>query len=180
VTISVNPRTLSAVTVLLVAGVLTLPSAASASLPKKPACSDVSSTLLKSTFGFSFSTHWTSKEHHTATLQRLACTYRSADGDLSIAYSRYPSDTAARARYSSARRSLIRQGNNEPPDAMTQLLPLVKLRGIGDLALRGTDGTVVQFGDGAYFVTIENGFADLNSRTTRKMVALARYVDSHG
>jgi hypothetical protein len=177
---SVNPRSLLAVTLLLVVGVMALPSAASADLPKKPACAAVTATQLKSTFKFSFSSHWTSKEHHTTTLQQLACNYRSAEGDLSIDYYRYSSDKAARAHFSSVRKALIRQGNNGSPDSIVQLLPLIKLRGIGTMALRSTDGTVVEFVNGVDSVTIENGFADLTSRTVREMVAFARYVDLHG
>ncbi len=175
------PRTLSiATTLLLVLGVLAMPFAASADLPKKPACSAVTSTLLKSTFKFSFSTHWTSKEHQTKTLQHLACNYTSAEGDLSIDYNRYSSDKAARAHYNSVRRSLIRQGKNEPPDTITQLLPLIKLHDIGEMAFRSTDGTVVQFVDGVDSVTIENGFADLSHQEVREMVAFAVHIDRHG
>lgn len=166
--------------VLLVAGLLVLPSVASADLPRAPACSNVTSKLLKSTFGFSFSAHPTSRERRTNTLQHLACTYRSAEGDLSIAYNRYSSDAAARAHYASVRKSLIRQGNDSSGMTITQLLPLIKLRGIGDMAFRSTDGTVLEFVDGVDSVTIEHGFADLTRRTTRRMVALAGYVDRHG
>jgi hypothetical protein len=176
----VHPRTLSVASLVLAVGVLALPLTASADLSKKPACSTVTATLLKSTFGYSFSAHPTSKAHQTKTLQHLVCTYRSGQGDLSIEYDRYSSGKAARAHYDSFRKSLIRQGNSDSGMTVTQLLPLVKLRGLGDIAFRSTDGTVVEFVDGADSVTIENGFAELDLRMTRKMVALARYVDGHG
>jgi hypothetical protein len=173
-------RKLSVATLLLVVSVLALPVAASADLPAKPTCSRVTSKLLKSTFRYSFSAHPTAKAHHTKTLQHLGCTYRSPDGDLTIAYNRYESAAAARAHYTSVRRSLIKQGNNDSGMGITQLLPLIKLRGLGDMALRSTDGTVVEFVDGVDSVTLEHGFADLTPRVTREMVALAAYVDHHG
>jgi hypothetical protein len=114
-------------------------------------------------------------------VQHLGCTYRSADGDLTIAYNRYSSGQAALAHYTSVKKELIRQGNNDSSGmTVTELLPLIRLRGIGDKALRSTDGTVVEFVDGVDSVTIEHGFADLNRRTTRGMVALAGYVDHRG
>lgn len=165
----------------LVVGVLVLASAASASLPTKPECSDVTSTVLQSTFSFSFSTHWTSKGHRAKTVDHLGCVYRSADGALSIDYNRYLSAAAARAHYVTVRKSLTRRGNAGASSmSVTQLLPLVELRGVGDVALRSTDGTVIEFVDGVDSVTIEHGFADISPRTTRAMVALAGYVDHHG
>jgi hypothetical protein len=183
VTRPTGPRTLAVISLALAAGVLALPSAASANLPTKPSCSAVARTLLRSTFGYSFPRYPTSKQHHTKTLQRLVCTYHSGrggkDGDLSIEYYRYSSNNAARAHYSSIRKRLIRQGNNQSMDVISQVLPLIKLRGICDMALRTDDGTTVQFVEGVDFVTIDNGFADINSRTISGMVALASYVDRH-
>lgn len=169
------------VAVLLLLTAVVLPSTSSANLPRKPACSAVTATLLKSTFGFSFSSHPSSTSKQGKTVQHLGCTYRSADGDLTIAYNRYSSGQAALAHYTSVKKELIRQGNNDSSGmTVTELLPLIRLRGIGDKALRSTDGTVVEFVDGVDSVTIEHGLADLNRRTTRGMVALAGYVDHRG
>lgn len=173
-------RTFAVASLLLVAGALALPGAVPAKLPKKPACTDVSAALLKRTFGFSFSKHGRSRRHDTRSVRHLACVYRSSAGELSITYDRYPSVAAARAHYVSFRKALIRRGNAEPPDAMTQLLPLVKLPDIGDAAFRSTDGTVVEFVDGVATVTLEHGFAQLTPRVTRAMVSLAEHVDRRG
>lgn len=166
------------VSLLIAAGVLAAPITASADLPKLPACSRVASTLLKSTFGFSFSSRPTAKEQRTKTFDHLRCTYTSRSGDLSVDYYRYTSDNAARAHYVAVKTSLIRQGNNG--SGITQLLPLIKLHGIGDIALRSTDGTVVEFVDGIDCVELEHGFANVTPQTTRGMVALATYIDRHG
>jgi hypothetical protein len=149
--------------------------------PKKPACSDPTAKQLKSMFGFSFSRHPTAKRHQTKAVRHLECTWSSADpGDLTIDYDRYSSVATARAQYRSDRRALIREGKNQPPDIPSQLLPLINVRGIGDLALRSTDGTVIEFVDGIDTVRIENGFADLSYRMTLRMLALARYIGAHG
>jgi len=162
----------------LAIGVLALPLTASANLPKKPACSAVTAKQLKSAFGYSFS-HPTAKAHQTKTMQRLVCTYTSDQGDLSIEYDTLLSNKAARARYAAVQKALIREANNTPVDIPTQLLPLLPVGGLGDTALRSTDGTVVAFVDGVDCVTIENGFAEIDRRMTRKMVAFAHYVDGH-
>lgn len=175
-----NRRVLCLTALLAVLGVLALPAAGLGDLPKKPSCSALTPALLKSSFGFTFSAHAIAKQHRTTTLQHLACTYRSKDGELSIAYNRYTSASAARAHYASVRRSLIKQGNDSSGMGITQLLPLVKLRGLGDMAFRSTDGTVVEFVDGVDSVTLEHGFADVTPRVTREMVALAGYVERHG
>ncbi len=172
-------RAAVSIATLLAAGAMALPSVASADLPRKPACSNVTAQQLKSTFGFSFSSRPSSTERETKTLHHLGCTYRSSEGNLSISYNRYSSSAAARAHFSAVKRSLIRQANNGISDGVTQLLPLVKLRGLGDLALRSTDGTVVEFVDGIDGVTIRNGFADVGPQEVRKMVVFAGYVDEH-
>jgi hypothetical protein len=176
-----RPKIAAALSLLLVVAASALPAAASADLPKRPSCADVSPALLKSTFGFSFSIHAISKEHQSKKLQHLDCDYRGAAGDLSLVYKRYSSDKAARADFSSVRKSLIRRGKAEAADSFVQLLPLSKLRGVGDMAFRSDDGTVLQFVDGVDSVTIENGFPlDTPIRIIRGMVALAKYVDRHG
>lgn len=172
--------TLFVSTLSLAVAVLALPGSASADLPRKPACSQVTAKLLKSTFGSTFAERPTATEHRTGTVDHLRCIYSSLDGDLEIDYFRYSSDTAARAHFAAVKRSLIRRGNNQAIDTVTQLLPLVTVRGIGDMALRSTDGSVIEFVDGIDTVTIENGFADLSLQTTAKSVVFAKRVDSHG
>jgi hypothetical protein len=169
-----------AASLLIAIAALAAPIPASADLPNKPACSALTGALLKSRFGFTFSNRSSSQEHHTPAVDHLSCRYTSRDGDLTIAYNRYSSDRAARSRYSSDKKSLIRRGNGGSGLTINQILPLIKLHGIGDMALRSTDGTIVEFTDGIDCVRIENGFAAINSRTTREIVALATYVDRNG
>lgn len=180
-------RRLVASGALLGLGAVVLAGTASADLPRKPACSDVSYAMLESTLAkLDFTPiRSTAKAHRTKTERKVVCFWYGPKGSKNppappggvvlIQYDRYSSHKAALADYVASREWAIRHKGT-----------VVNLHGIADVAYRVHGGPPGGYGvffvDGADFVTIKAGFADIYpiSVANRGMVSLAKQVDRVG